>query len=219
VFTSAKNDADLDKLDKDARGVLSTYEDNEDAITRAIARDEETVSIDGQDVPVAKLRTMKKLAERHLRDHIPARRKFIKERTEALGAARTEFPQLFDTRTAEYQELEWVKKTYPQLRTVPALERFVGFALEGMAARRKAAEAAKAQAGKAEVKTAANTPPKAAADTTETASQQKPRAQATGEKARLKADLEKAEKELDRTGSSEAYQKMLIIQDRLKKFN
>ena len=215
LTVTAKTPADLDKLEQDAKSVLQTYEDNEDAITRAIARDEDTVSIGGQDIAVAKLRTMKKLAERHIREHIPAAHKFIKERTDAVVLAKKEFPALFDTRTAEYQELQWVTKTYPQLRGVPSLEYFVGFALEGMAARKAKAEADKAKPAK----TAANTPPKSAADSAATTAQTKPRGTVTADKAKLNAELDKADKEFDRTGSSEAYQKVLILKDRLKKLN
>ena len=216
LTNKAKTDADLDKLHTDAESVLRTYEANEDAITRAIARDEETVLIDGTEIKVAQLRTMKKLADKHIREHIPARRKFLKERGESVTLARKEFPALFDSRTQEYQELQWVTKNYPQLRAVPSLEYFLGFALEGMAARKARAESL---ANKPAVKVAAATPPKAAADTSETAAPSNARTQSGATKAKLNAELVKAEKEMDRSGSKEAYQNLLKIQSQLKNLN
>jgi len=216
LTTTAKSPADLDKLEQDAQRVLKTYEDNEDAITRAIARDEDRVTIDGQEIAVAQLRTMKKMAERHIREHIPAAHKFIKERTDAVVLAKKEFPALFDTRSAEYQELQWVTKTYPELRRVPSLEYFVGYALEGMAARKAKAEADKA---KPVVKAASATPPKSAADTSQSASSVSTRSQGGATKAKLTADLAKAEKAMDLTGSKEDYQNLLKIQSQLKNLN
>ena len=208
---TAKNDSDLDKLIGDAESVLKTYEDHEELITRAIAREEDTVLIDGVEIKVAQLRNMKKLADKHLKEHIPARRKFLKERGESVTLARKEFPALFDSRTQEYQELQWVTKNYPALRAVPSLEYFLGFALEGMNARKARAEALAKPAAVA----ASATPPRAAADTSVTVTPTGARSGTA--KAKLTAELVNAEKELDRTGSRVAYQDMLKIQDRLSK--
>lgn len=212
---TAKSEADLDKLARDAQSVLTTYENHEDAITRAIARDEPTVTIDGTEVQVAQLRSMKKLAEKHITTLIPAKRKFMAERAQMVTVAKTEFPALFDSRTQEYQELQAIKRQYPVLNTLPGLENWIGFALEGMKARKAKQDAA--ATAKPAVKPASATPPKAAADSTDTTAQAKSRAQPSGgEKAKLKAELVKAEKEFESSNSKTAYEKVLKIQSRLK---
>lgn len=219
LTAKAVKEADLDKLENDARMVVGAYEDNEDAILRAVARDEPTVVIGGEEVSVAKLKAMKKQADKHLRELIPARRKFLKERGQAVEVAKKRFPTLFDSRSQEYQELQAVLRQYPQLRSIPTLETMVGYALVGMASERQAMEAAAKAKATPATKTAAETPPKSGADDKGTTAAAKPKAAAQGEKSRLKAELEKAEKELDRTGSKNAYEKVLILQDRLKKLN
>jgi len=209
--SSAKSEAELTKLERDAHAILRAYNDNEDAILRAIAREDDTVFIEGNEVKVADIRSWKKTAERHLQSHIPARRKFLVERSQAVNETRKIFPELFDTTKPAYQELQGVLKQYPQLRAVPQLEYFIGFALEGMAARRKAAEAAKPALAKASA-----TPPKAAADSTANASPQKQKQAGGSERQAAQAALEKAEKNFDRSGSSSDYQKVLIAKNKLK---
>jgi len=208
----ATNNAALDKLQQDANAVLSLYENHEDSITRAIARDEDTVNIGGQDMKVAELRAMKKEATKHITQYIPARRKFIAEKTQFDAEAKKEFPSLFDSRSQEYQDLQAIKRQYPALNSVPGLANWIGYALEGMKVRREKQVAA----AKPAAKTAAETPAQSAADTG-SAAPAKSRTQGGGsEVVKLKADLVKAEKEMDRTGSKEAYQNLLKIQSRLK---
>jgi hypothetical protein len=211
VAAYAKSEAELAKLEHDARIILKTYADNETAVMRAIAQDRDEILIGSSAVNVSDLRDMKKRAEAHLQAHIPARRKFLTERTVAVNETRKIFPDLFDSSKPAYQELQGVLKQFPALRTVPQLEYFIGFALEGMAARRKSAETAKSAPAKAAAK-----PPTSAADSGANATPAKAKTAGAGERAKLKADLEKVEKEFDRTGSNESYQKTLILKNRLK---
>ena len=210
--STAFSDEDLGKIERDARNTVDFIEANERAITRAIARDEDTVIIGGREFNVDELRNFGKEAEKHLNRYIPQRRQFIQTRSNAVSEAKAIMPELFDRASAEYQEFTAFKRKNPGIQSMPDGELLYAQAIIG----RKTLKESKEK--KATATKAAAVPPKAGSvDAPATA---KPRTgNANGEKAKLTVELGQAEKAMQGNPSQANYQRVLILKDRLKKLN
>lgn len=214
--TSAVLDPDsLAKLEREARDALDFLDANEAAIYRAIARDEETVKLnDGGEYKLVDLERFKRDSKRHLEKLIPQRREFLKTRNEALAFVKEIRPTVLDKKSEDYQSFNEWRRKQPGVNALPNAELIYSLAMEGLAS----LEEKKKKAAPPVVKPAATTPPKSGADTTPAAAPAKARGN-IGEKAKLKAELDKAEKEYDKSNSQEAYARTLILRSRLKKIS
>lgn len=211
---TAKSDADLEKLARDAQSALDFIESNELAIQKAALRDEDKVVIGGREFELNYLLEAKREAKRHLDRYIPARRQFLKANATAQQEAQAILPAMFTRGTPEYLEFQSLKRQYPALAAVPDAERLWALAKRGQ----QALEAEKAAAAKASVKPASATAPKTAGDTATTAAAKPATSRTTAtEKAKVKGELEKAVKRFESTGSQADYSQVLTLQTRLRK--
>lgn len=209
----AKNEVELEKLAAEAQRALEFYNQNYRAILKAIATDKDTVEIGGQAYRLDEIEKYKSDAEKHLKQYIPRRQEFLRERQKAVAESKAIFPDLFDSAKPQYLAFQAFKRKHRALEAFPLAELYYGLAMEAL-------EGRKAKGGKPATKPAAATPPKTAGDTGSTAAPAPSKAKAVmGEKARLKAELAKAEKDYDKTGSQDAYSRMLQVQSRLKRIN
>lgn len=208
---SAKSEDDLAKLEGEAQTAIDFVDRNYKAITKALAKDEEEVVIDGQKFKADDLLNYSREAKRHLERLIPQRRTFLKERAVAASEAKTILPSLFDKSTAEYQEFASFQRKYPASRNLPAFERLFALAKVGekALADKKAKPAVKASA----------VAPKTGADTGASAAASKPRGSSNSEAGQLKVQLGQAQKKFEASGTQSDYQQVLILQSRLKKLN
>lgn len=214
LTANAATEADLAKVEQEARGTLDFLEDNEALIQRAIARDDDTVKLsDGTEYRVDGLLKAKRLAKQQIERYVPARKGYLQQRNQSVHVAQQKFPALFKRDTQEYQTLQQTLRQYPVLRTVPNIELMFGYALVGVSA--EAAQAKAAEASKA-VKPASATPPKTGADTA-TVSPAKPKTVSSPRKA-AEARLAQATKEFENSnGDERAYQKVQLLRAELKK--
>lgn len=208
------HESDLDRVEREARVALDFIEENRILLQKALLRDEDSVTIGGQVIPVEQLVKAEREAKRHIDRYIPARRQFLKAHVEATSQAKAVMPALFDRGTTEYQEYQAFKRANPAFNALPGADHVYALYLKGQAALKAEQEAA----SKKPVTPAAAKAPKTAGDTG-AASPAKPAPSRTngGEKARLKAELEKAEKRLRQDGSQDNYSQVLFLQSRLKK--
>jgi hypothetical protein len=211
---TVRSESDLDRVENEARNALDFIEEHRIQIQKALLRDEDTVTIDGQTVPVERLVKAEREAKRHLDRYIPARRQFLKAHVEAVSKAQSVLPALFDKATPEYQEYQAFKRANPAFNALPNADHVYALFLKGQAAIKSEQEAA----AKKPVTPAAAKAPKTAGDTG-AASPAKPAASRTqsSEKTRIKAELEKAEKKFRQSGSQSDYSQVLVLQSRLKK--
>lgn len=211
----ASSEQDLEKLAQDAQTALDTIESSELAIARAAAQGEEDVTLsDGSTMKLADVVRIKRDAKRHLQKWIPERREFLKMREQSVKAVQMIRPSLLDKKSPEYQNLQQFKRKFPAANGLPTLEAMFAYATIGMetvAERQKKAQ-------EPAVKPASATPPKTGGDTTSAAAPAKARGN-LGEKAKVRAELDKAKKEYDSTGSSEAYARTLTLQSKLKRIS
>lgn len=209
--STAKSDADLAKLEQDARNTVEFVEMHEKAIMKAIATDQETVTIAGQEFNVDQLRGFSKSAAKHLASYIPQRREFLKEQATLVGKAKAVLPAMFEKGTTDNQEyVTWQRKN-PAARNLAGSELL--YALAKVGEKHLADKAGKKPAATK----AASTPPKTGADTGAASAAAKPRGNATGEKARLTVELAQAQKRFERSRSQDDYKQTLILQSQLKK--
>jgi hypothetical protein len=215
-FTAkATSDQDLEKLAQEAQSALDIIESSELAIARAAAQGEEEVTLaDGSTMKLAEVVRIKRDAKRHLDKFIPARREFLTMRKQSLEAAKIIRPQILDKSSQEYQNLQQFRRKFPAANGLPTLEAMFAYATIGMetvAERQKKAQAPV-------VKKASEAPPKTAGDTTSAAAPAKARGN-MGEKAKVKAELDKAKKEYESTGSKSAYARTLLWEGKLKRIS
>jgi hypothetical protein len=78
-----------------------------------------------------------------LSEHAPARAEFLRQRTEQIELARTEYPSLFDTKSDEHRLFQQVLQALPEIRRFADPEVFVGEWLEGHRARMQRGETPK----------------------------------------------------------------------------
>jgi hypothetical protein len=78
-----------------------------------------------------------------LNEHAPARAEFLRQRTEQIELARTEYPALFDTKSDEHRLFQQVLQALPEIRRFADPEVFVGEWLEGHRARMQRGETPK----------------------------------------------------------------------------
>jgi len=208
---AAKSEEDLAKLENDARNTIEFIEAHDKAITRAIAKDEDTVIIGGREFNVDELRSYGKEAKRHLERLIPQRRSFLKEHATAASEAKAVLPSLFDRSTADYQEFASFQRKNPAIRSVAGGELL--YALAKVGERYLAEQKAKP----ATVKKAAATAPKTGADTGTAAATAAPKGKQSGEVGQLKVELGQAQKAFEANPTQNRYQQVLILQSRLKK--
>jgi hypothetical protein len=210
----ARSDADLDKLERDAQAALDFVEDNQLLIQRAAIRDEDEVVIGGQKFAVNYLMDAKREAQRHLTKYIPSRRQFLKASITATTEAQKILPAMFTRGAPEYVEYQAAKRQYPALAALPDAERLWALSRKGLAA----LQSEQASADKPKVKPAASTAPKTAGDTGASSAAKPNAARAvSGEKAKVRAELEKAEKRLNQTRSQHDYSQVLLLKSRLSK--
>jgi hypothetical protein len=210
----ARTDADLDKLERDAQAALDFVEDNQLLIQRAAIRDEDEVVIGGQKFAVNYLMDAKREAQRHLTKYIPSRRQFLKASITATTEAQKILPAMFTRGTPEYVEYQAAKRQYPALAALPDAEKLWALSRKGLAA----LQSEQASADKPKVKPAASTAPKTAGDTGANSAAKPNAARAvSGEKAKIKAELEKATKKFNATRSMSDHSQMLLLQSRLAK--
>ncbi len=209
-----RSESELERVEREARSALDFIEEHRIQIQKALLRDEDTVTISGQAVPVEQLVKAEREAKRHLDRYIPARRQFLKAHVEATRSAQSVMPTLFDKATPEYQEYQAFKRANPAFNALPNADHVYALYLKGQAALKAEQEAA----AKKPVTPAAAKAPKTAGDTG-AATPAKPAATRSpaSEKTRLKAELEKAEKKFRQTGSQSDYSQVLVLQSRLKK--
>lgn len=206
------DESEIQTLEREAQTALEFIEANQPAIMRAIAKDEATVKIGNEEFSVDKLNQIQRDAKKHLERFIPQRKQFLAVRSQSVAAAKQIMPALFDKRSKEYQEIQQLRKVMPAVNSIPVFEQWYALGKLGQAY----LQSLQQQQKKPEVKPAAETPPKAAADTAGTAA---PAKKAVGDKARLKAQLDKAEKDFNSTGSKDAYARMEALKSRLKKIS
>lgn len=212
LTVKASSEADLAKVEQEAKATLEFIKDNKALINRALARDEETVKLsDGTEYNVQAVLKAKRLAKQQVEKYVPARKGYLQMRSQTVAVAQQKFPALFRRDTPEYQTLQQTLRQYPALRQVPNLELMFGYALTGLqmeAAQAKAAEAAKA------VKPASATPAKTGADTTPAVAPVKPKA--SSPRKALEDQLARAEKSFEKDGSDDAYQQVQLLRAKLK---
>ena len=75
-----------------------------------------------------------------LNEHAPARAEFLRQRTEQIELARTEYPALFDAKSDEHRLFQQVLQALPEIRRFADPEVFVGEWLEGHRARMQRGE-------------------------------------------------------------------------------
>lgn len=212
LTAKASSEADLAKVEQEAKATLDFIEDNEALINRAIARDEETVKLsDGTEYNVQAVLKAKRLAKQQVEKYVPARKGYLQVRTQAIAAAQQKFPALFKRDTQEYQTLQQTIRQYPALRQVPNLELMFGYALHGLQA--EAAMAKQAEAAKA-VKPASATPAKTGADTAPAVAPVRPKA--SSPRKAVEEQLARAEKSFEKDGSDSAYQQVQLLRAKLK---
>lgn len=212
LTAKASTEADLAKVEQEAKATLDFIEDNEALINRAIARDEDTVKLsDGTEYNVQAVLKAKRLAKQQVEKYVPARKGYLQMRNQTVAVAQQKFPALFKRDTPEYQTLQQTLRQYPALRQVPNLELMFGYALTGLQA--EAAMVKQAEAAKA-VKPASATPAKTGADTTPAVAPVKPKA--SSPRKAVEEQLARAEKEFDKDGSDSAYQKVQLLRAKLK---
>ena len=78
-----------------------------------------------------------------LNEHAPARAEFLRQRTEQIELAKTEYPALFDTKSDEHRLFQQVLQALPEIRRFADPEVFVGEWLEGHRARMQRGETPK----------------------------------------------------------------------------
>lgn len=203
------DEAEIQKLEKEAQDALDFIETHQPAIMRAIAKDEATVKIGNQEFPVEQLTQIQREAKKHLERFIPQRKQFLAVHNQSVAAAKQLMPALFDKRSKEYQEMQQVRRAMPAVNQIPVFEQWYALGKIGLTY----LQSLQQQQQKPAVKSAAATPPKAAADTTSTAA---PAKKAAGEKAQIKARLDKAMKDYESTRSKESYARVLILEKQLK---
>lgn len=212
LTAKAATEADLAKVEQEAKATLDFIEDNEALINRAIARDEETIKLsDGTEYNVQAILKAKRLAKQQVEKYVPARKGYLQTRNQAVAVAQQKFPALFKRDTQEYQTLQQTIRQYPALRQVPNLELMFGYALAGLQA--EAAMAKQAEAAKA-VKPASATPAKTGADTAPAVAPVK--AKPSSPRKAVEEQLARAEKEFDKDGSDKAYQQVQLLRAKLK---
>ncbi len=215
LAAKATTPAEIAKVEQSAREMLDLIEENEHLIARAIARDEETVTLsDGQVYKVDSIPKAKRQAKAHIERYVPARRQFLQQRQTAVEAAKGKFPALFKADSEEHLAFQSAIQQTPALRHVPNAELLYGYALRGLKAEKAEQEAA---AKKAKVEPASAQPAKASSDTAATSAAT--RTSKTGSAATLRdleAKLAAAKKEMERTGSMQAFTTITKLQRQIK---
>lgn len=196
--------AEIDKVEQSAREMLDLIDKNEHLIARAFARDDETVTLsDGQTYKVASIPQAKWQAKAHLDKYVPARKAFLQQRQTAVEAAKGKFPALFKADAEEHLAFQSAVRQTPALRHIPNAELLYGYALRGLKAEQAEQEAA---AKKAKVEPASAQPAKAASEVVAAGTPARSGKGGTAAaKRELEAKLAAAEKEMERTGSMQAY--------------
>ncbi|HYB97519.1 MAG TPA: hypothetical protein VEC57_00100 [Candidatus Limnocylindrales bacterium] len=178
--------AGLQKLHADAKEAIRFAED---ALERAR---------DGEQLPEGwtkeSLRQIRREAQAHLDDYIPARAAFLQQRHNADQKAFEKFPFLRDRTAPEYLTAQMLLRHHPELNNSPFKNTLLGAAVVGLQAMQEREQAA----SKAKEKPKAPTPKPASDQTAVSAgAASAPRAPATAQR----QQLAKAESELKAKGN------------------
>jgi len=80
-----------------------------------------------------------------LTDHAPARREYLRQREAILPEAKSTYPELFKTGSAEHKVLVDTLKQVPALKRLPGYEMVIGDAMLGMSVRLERAKQAESK--------------------------------------------------------------------------
>jgi hypothetical protein len=80
-----------------------------------------------------------------LTDHAPARREYLRQRESILPEAKSTYPELFKTGSAEHKVLVDTLKQVPALKRLPGYEMVIGDAMLGMSVRLERAKQAESK--------------------------------------------------------------------------
>lgn len=142
--------AGLAKIAQDAQAALEFVTRHAPKAVRAMANDESAIEIeDGGKVytfTIEQFQGIQRNALATLQQRVPQRAAWLQQRAAFQQQAQAKFPEFFDRAKPEHQQFEAVKRSFPQLASMPNSELLVGYALKGLKAEAAEAEAAKTKA-------------------------------------------------------------------------
>lgn len=192
---------DLVKLKREAEAALEWAELNADGVV-------DDATGETKFTP-AQIRQIKVGAQRHINRYIPQREAFLKEREAGRQQARQLFPQLFDSKSQEYHQLQAALKQRPHLARDPHAEWIYGLAMKGLSVMQ--AEAAAAKAPKPAPVSKPKPPPAPTKETPANSMAKTPSGNAAVKKA-----LDSAEANYAKHGTAEAYQEVLRLRKQFR---